>query len=78
MLPFNTRGELLFCCDLDGADATIGSIREHSLAELVGMWVDECARLKHRRLDIITGGQIPPKFDTCTFCISHFANSEDF
>ncbi len=67
-LVFNPRGELIFCCDTTESGAVTGSLREHSLAELVKLWLTQSHKLQAERAERIAAGNMGEKFDTCAFC----------
>ena len=71
-LPFNSRGELIFCCDTTHNGAVIGSLRDNSFSDLAGMWLDHSSLLQRGRLQRIVAGNMGEKFDTCAFCNAHF------
>lgn len=67
-LPFNARGELIFCCDTTGEGAKIGSLREKPLQALIQDWLQRSYALQAERVRRIATGQMGQKFDTCAFC----------
>lgn len=74
-LPFNSRGELIFCCDTIDNGAVIGSLREHSLAELIKLWLEQSNNIQAKRAESIAHGNMGEKFDTCAFCNTHFPSN---
>lgn len=68
-LMFNSRGELIFCCDVPGEDEAVGSLTEAPLAELIERWLMTSARLQTTRVRHIAEGNLPEGFDHCQFCI---------
>ena len=71
-LTFNSLGELIFCCDTIENGAVTGSLREHSFAEFVKLWLAQSNSLQAQRAEQIATGNLGEKFDTCAFCNSHF------
>ncbi len=69
-LTINTLGELIFCCDTIENGAVTGSLREHSLVELIKLWLEQSKALQAQRADRIAAGNLGEKFDTCAFCNS--------
>jgi MoaA/NifB/PqqE/SkfB family radical SAM enzyme len=65
---FNPRGEMIFCCDTTESGAVTGSLRDHSLAELVKLWLKQSNELQAERAERIAAGDMGEKFDTCAFC----------
>jgi MoaA/NifB/PqqE/SkfB family radical SAM enzyme len=72
-LYFNPHGEMIFCCDTDHPDSVIGSLYEHTLKELVEMWLEKSMQLQKQRLVMITQGKMGDWFDTCGFCNQNHA-----
>jgi len=70
-LVFNPRGELIFCCDTTESGAVTGSLREHSFADLVKLWLKQAHELQAERAERIAAGSMGEKFDTCAFCNAH-------
>lgn len=71
-LTFNSRGELIFCCDTTENGAAIDSLREYSFSELVKRWLEQSNALQAQRAERIATGNMGDKFDTCAFCNSFF------
>lgn len=71
-LTFNSRGELIFCCDTTDNGALTGSLRENSFANLVKLWLEQSNNLQIQRAGQIAAGKMGEKFDTCAFCNAHF------
>ncbi len=67
-LPFNARGDLIFCCDTTGEGARLGSLREKPLAALIQDWLAHSRALQADRAERIARGEMGEKFDTCVFC----------
>ncbi len=67
-LAFNSRGELIFCCDTTENGAVIGALREFSLAHLIKRWLVQSSHLQAKRAEWIAAGKMGEKFDTCRFC----------
>jgi MoaA/NifB/PqqE/SkfB family radical SAM enzyme len=76
-LTFNPRSEMMFCCDIDHDGALIGSLRNHSLAELVQSWLEQSAKLQAQRAEQISTGTMRELFDTCDFCNRYFRKTEE-
>jgi MoaA/NifB/PqqE/SkfB family radical SAM enzyme len=72
-LMFNPRGEMIFCCDTEGIGAVTGSLRKHTLADLVILWLKQSNQIQTARAEKIAGGNIGEKFDTCAYCNAHFS-----
>jgi MoaA/NifB/PqqE/SkfB family radical SAM enzyme len=72
-LTFNPLGELIFCCDTIENGAAIGSLHEHSFAELVKLWLAQSASLQVQRAERIATGNMGNGFDTCAFCNACFS-----
>ena len=73
---FDAHGEMLFCCDLIASEQSVGSLREHSLAELLEKWLGLSARLQQQRVKQIAQGDMPAGFDGCAFCSEFFSAAE--
>jgi hypothetical protein len=71
-LTFNPRGEMMFCCDIDHEGALVGSLRNHSLPELIRIWLEQSAKLQVHRAERISIGKMGELFDTCAFCNYYF------
>jgi hypothetical protein len=71
-LPFNSRGEMILCCDTTDNGAVIGSLRDHSFSELVKLWLEQSQNIQKARAERIAAGKMGEKFDTCVFCNAHF------
>jgi MoaA/NifB/PqqE/SkfB family radical SAM enzyme len=71
-LTFNSRGELIFCCDTIENGAVIGSLNGQSFSSLVQEWLAQSSALQQQRVKIITSGNLGQGFDTCAFCNNHF------
>jgi MoaA/NifB/PqqE/SkfB family radical SAM enzyme len=71
-LTFNSRGELIFCCDTTENGAVTGSLREHSFSALIKQWLEQSNALQVQRAEDIATGNMGEKFDTCTFCNAYF------
>jgi MoaA/NifB/PqqE/SkfB family radical SAM enzyme len=72
-LTINTNGDLIFCCDTVEGGAVTGSLREHSLAVLIEMWLEQANTLRHERVKHIANGAMGDGFDTCNFCNQYFS-----
>ena len=70
-LVFNPRGEMIFCCDTTENGRVTGSLRDHSLIELVKIWLKQSTDLQAARVERIGAGNMGEKFDTCMFCNTH-------
>jgi MoaA/NifB/PqqE/SkfB family radical SAM enzyme len=73
-LTFNTKGELLFCCDTVGNGAGLGSLHEQEISELILNWLQTSANLQKERAKQIASGQMGKGFDTCYYCNRFFTN----
>ena len=71
-LTFNSRGELIFCCDTTENGAATGSLREYTFFALVKRWLKQSNALQAQCAERIVAGNIGEKFDTCAFCNSFF------
>jgi MoaA/NifB/PqqE/SkfB family radical SAM enzyme len=71
-LSVNSNGELTFCCDTHQGNSMIGSLREHSLSELLQAWIDYSAKIQQQRAEQIVKGSMEDLFDTCAFCNRFF------
>ncbi len=71
-LIFNSHGEMLFCCETDQGDAITGSLHNHSMVELIKLWLKQSGEIQSARAQYIAIGKIGEKFDTCAFCNTHF------
>jgi MoaA/NifB/PqqE/SkfB family radical SAM enzyme len=67
-LTFNSRGELMFCCDTINHGAVIGSLYEESISELMQKWLEKSCKLQKQRAKHITNGELGQNYDTCAFC----------
>ena len=67
-LYFNSRGEMIFCCDADQTESVVGSLYENSLETLMEKRLQMSMRLQKRRLNMIAKGEMREGFDTCGFC----------
>lgn len=67
-LSFNSRGQLIFCCDTINEGAVIGSLHEHSFSKLVDLWLEQSVALQRERAKQIATGNMRAGFDTCAFC----------
>ena len=72
-LDFNPSGEMMFCCDIDQDGALVGSLRDHSLTELIQVRLEKSAKLQANRAKYISSGEMGDLFDTCAFCNPYFA-----
>jgi MoaA/NifB/PqqE/SkfB family radical SAM enzyme len=72
-LTFNSLGELIFCCDTIENGAAIGSLHEHSFAELVKLWLTQSANVQIQRTEQIARGNMGNGFDTCAFCNAYYS-----
>ena len=71
-LTFNSRSELIFCCDTTDNGAATGSLREHSVSQLIKLWLEQSNSIQAKRTEHIAAGDMGEKFDTCAFCNSYF------
>ncbi len=71
-LTFNSRGELMFCCDTHSYGAVIGALSRQPLGELIKAWLARSNELQHHRTDALLNGRTAPDFDTCAFCNHYF------
>jgi hypothetical protein len=71
-LTFNSRGELMFCCDTIEHGAVIGSLAEQSFSSLAQKWLAQSFALQQERARQITTGNMGQGFDTCAFCNRYF------
>jgi MoaA/NifB/PqqE/SkfB family radical SAM enzyme len=67
-VTIDARGEMQFCCDLISDKQAIGSLREHTLPELLQMWLETSAHLQRQRVEDIARGSMPAGFDGCAYC----------
>jgi MoaA/NifB/PqqE/SkfB family radical SAM enzyme len=72
-LVFNSLGEMIFCCDTIANGAGIGSLFDHSMTELVELWLEKSKALQMERAKQIAAGAMGEKFDTCAFCNQYFS-----
>jgi MoaA/NifB/PqqE/SkfB family radical SAM enzyme len=72
-LTFNTKGEMIFCCDTIEHGAAIGSLAENSLAVLIEKWLGKSAALQAERARKIAQGRMKDGFDTCAICNGYFS-----
>ena len=75
-LPFNSRGELIFCCDTTENGSVIGSLRDHPFSELIKLWLKASQNLQAKRAENIVAGKIGEKFDTCAFCNAYLTDRQ--
>jgi MoaA/NifB/PqqE/SkfB family radical SAM enzyme len=71
-LTFNSRGELIFCCDTIENGAVTGSLKDLHLTELIKLWLEQSKNLQTQRAERISAGKFGEKFDTCAFCNEYF------
>lgn len=71
-LAFDSQGQMIYCCDAQASDSVIGSLSEHSLAELLSKRVEVTQSIQKERILRITRGQMGEGFNTCTFCAEYF------
>jgi len=64
----NPYGELIFCCDTIYRGAVLGSLKKHSLKELMKKAKDVAKRLKKIREMHIKQNRFFEGFDSCEFC----------
>jgi len=72
---FSPNGDLIFCCDVHRDKATIGSLHDQSVSELLQGWLMESAQLQAKRTQMISIGKMTELFDTCAFCQAYFSLS---
>ena len=75
-LSVNSNGEVTFCCDTKQDDAVVGSLRDHSLSELIQNWLGHSARIQAQRAERIRAGNMGEHFNTCAFCNSQFVKRD--
>lgn len=71
-LTFNSRGELIFCCDTIERETVIGSLAEQSFSSLAQEWISQSSALQRERATRIANGNLGQGFDTCAFCNDYF------
>ncbi len=71
-LTFNSRGELIFCCDTTENGAVMGSLAKQPFSSLAQEWLSQSSALQRERARRIANGTLGQGFDNCAFCNDYF------